>query len=263
MLRPCEQTIRDLQDELLETRLNIINMMPWEAYLSLSSYDSCKSRIETYQWPNAVASRLSELAKLLPPNIFGTSDRAYCPLCGAGSSRGYANGFAIPEGLRRHLVGWGDQECPVFAIAMRLARDAWHEKFHKQEEAEKRKMEARRRRETVYKTGPSQSPELIDKLSSWQRARRPDELAWAEKRLATLGFKIASDGSVKSYIDERDHFVVYADPRAKNRIGFSVYEKSVATGHNPPIISFSLLDSWKHDLPGKYQGRLPRVTEER
>jgi hypothetical protein len=233
--------------------------------MSLLSYHSCKSRMQTYQWPDAVAARISEIAKILPPSIFDTLDRAYCPLCGDGSSRGYANGFAIPEGLRRHLIGWGGQEhqCPVFAIAMQLAHDAWHEKFNKQEEAEKRKTKARRQRETLYKIGLSQSPELIDELPSWQSARNPEELAWAEKRLVTLGFKIVSDGSVKSYIDELDHFVVYADPRAKNRIGFSVYKKSIATGHNPPINSFSLLDGWKHDLLGKYQGRLPRMTGER
>jgi hypothetical protein len=71
-----EQPIRDLQNELEQTRSSVICMMPFDAQVILTSYNSCKTRVETYQWPNAVAFKLSDLATILPPSIFDTSDRA-------------------------------------------------------------------------------------------------------------------------------------------------------------------------------------------
>jgi hypothetical protein len=125
-----EPTIGHLQNELDQTRWSVIHMMPFEVQMILTSYHSCETRMEARQWPDVAASKLSELAKLLPPSIFDSSDRAYCPLCGDGSSWAYQTGFRLPEGLRRHLVGWGDrQPCPVFAIARRLAKEDWDERF--------------------------------------------------------------------------------------------------------------------------------------
>jgi hypothetical protein len=40
--------------------------------------------------------------------------RAYCPLCNGSSKQGYAKGFTVPEGLRRHLLGVRTaKQCPV------------------------------------------------------------------------------------------------------------------------------------------------------
>lgn len=150
MLVSSEQTIRDLQNELEQTRSSVIYMMPFEAQLILTSYDSCTTRVETYQWPNAVAFKLSDLATILPPSIFDTSDRAYCPLCRAGSSRPDEEGFRLPEGLRRHLVGWGDSyRCPVFTIARRIAKEDRDKRFHRVEDRAKAKILKRRKLETL------------------------------------------------------------------------------------------------------------------
>ena len=236
-------------------------MMPFEAQLILTSYDSCKTRIETHQWPYVVASKLSELAAILPPTIFDSSDRAYCPLCADGSSWAYQEGFRLPEGLRRHLVGWGDlQACPVFAIARRLAKEDWDERFHEGEERAKAKILKRKKYETLYKVGPSHEPELLDEGSSLlTKARTLVELARAEARLTNLGFRTTTVARVTSYIDERKQFVVYADPRRYGRISFWVYGKPIPNqGHHVLITTFNLRDNWKNDICGKYEARLPR-----
>jgi hypothetical protein len=265
MLTSTEQTIRHLQDELDQTRWSVIKMMPWEAQMILMSDHSCKTRKETHQWPNTAASKIIELAKILPPNIFDSSDRAYCPLCGGGSSRAYETGFRLPEGLRRHLVGWGDYEtCPVFAIAMRLANEDWDKKFHEAEERAKAHMLKRKNTETLYQVGSNQRPKLLDEGLFLTRARTLAELAWAEERLAKLGFLTTTEGRVRSYKDEREQFVVYADPRGYGRISFTVCSKSIAKrGRIQASGWFGLRDNWKNDIRGKYEARLPRPAEPR
>lgn len=256
-----EQTIRDLQNELEQTRSSVIRMMPFEAQLILMSYNSCKTRVETYQWPDTVASKLSDLATILPPSIFDSSDRAYCPLCGDGSSWAYQEGFRLPEGLRRHLVGWGDrQPCPVFAIARRLAKEDWDERFHEAEERAKAKILKRKKCETLYKVGPTHTLELLDAGTYFcARARSLAELAWAETRLSNLGFLTTTEARVRSYIDERREFVVYADPRRYGLISFAVYAKPIPKqDHIGSIATFNLSDNWKNDLRGKYEARLPQ-----
>jgi hypothetical protein len=215
------------------------------------------------------ADRINELAKPIPeksPFYFG--ERAYCPLCGGGSSWGrYESGFALPAGMRRHLLGWGsNRKCQVMEAAIELARDHWRECFHEsdmaEEQRERKLEEERRRTETLYQTAPDQT-KLINEGIGYQAAPRNEGgMAWAEERLAGLGFEAKTEGNVKSYTDEREDFIVYADLRSPKEISFRVYRKSFMKGKTPRVkykylISFSLPDEWKHDLCSKYESRLP------
>jgi len=104
-INPYEEKIKDLQNELDDTRYTVISLMPEEVKKVLRSYYSC-DRKETHLWSDRTAKKIIEFAKILSPEEGSYySERAYCPLCGDSSSSYDAVGFSIPEGLYRHLVG--------------------------------------------------------------------------------------------------------------------------------------------------------------
>ena len=144
MINPYEQTIQRLQDELSKARRTIIEVMPEEVQNILTSYYSCTSREDGYRWEGETADSLVALAQpMTPESPFLSSPRAYCPLCGRGTTVPYASRFTLPEGLRRHLLGRSGsvRQCDVMEVATRLARDYWHDKSHATEaeaEAERR-----------------------------------------------------------------------------------------------------------------------------
>jgi len=153
---------------------------------------------------------------------------------------------------------------------MGLAQEYWNEKFRPAEdaEAERKRVQVSQRRqvETLYCVEPAGKPELIDERLCGNAARDEPGLAWAESRLAELGFRVANNANVKSYVSEHTDFAVFADPRGKGEIRFAVYRKPLPTKpprngrHRTYVGSFSLLDSWKHDIQQKYQSRLDGVT---
>jgi hypothetical protein len=180
----------------------IINLMPKNVQEILRSYSGCQPRDETHSWTDDVAKKVIALAKVPPEESsrYGR-DRAYCPLCGDGSSSPYQRGFSVPEGLRRHLIGWGQtRQCDVTHAAEMLARPYWHEQFHATEVAERTEQQTavsqRRGTETLYRTAPDLEPKLIDGgLGFLSKPRNKTELVWAEQRLVSLGFQIATEGN--------------------------------------------------------------------
>jgi hypothetical protein len=217
---------------------------------------------------------LTELADVLPSNpVFLEHDRAYCPLCGAGNSGPYEDGFALPEGLRRHIVGWGNmRRCPVFEAAYRLAQDAWDRKFKEGEESAEEERQARisqrMQSETLYAVTPGEEAVLIDDRGyEWRPARDEVGLRWAEQRLSDLGFRIHVNGRVKSYIYEEDDLVVYADPRTLGELSFRVFKRPIPERsrigrrkHHDATRPFSIPDRWKHNLLDKFKANLAAVT---
>jgi hypothetical protein len=272
LVSPQEETIKRIKEELYEARRIIINLMPEEAQTVLNSYSSCASRKETYGWQYNTAEMIIALAKKLPPEGGSyLSDRAYCPLCGEGSSSPYESGFTFPEGLRRHLVGYGNMhQCNVMEAANRLAGEYWSDRFHAAEKAEqeqKQVLKAQRKiSEILYHIAPALAPQLIDEGFFYGTTpRNQSEFDWAEQRLADLGFQITCEANVKSYISEHENWDVYADPRANGEISFTVYRKPFPKQSRTPLIrrgvlnSFNLKDSWKHDIRGKYESRLAKA----
>lgn len=265
----AEDEIRRLKSDLFLARVAIIQLMPYETGQLLRGYYSCASRIEGHKWMEGVVDSLVAQAEgsARPPNKYGEK-RSMCPLCGRGSSSPYVEGYSLPEGLRRHLIGWGNTgRCMVMETVSNLARDYWSEEFAAAEQeariAARAIDEKRRKTETLYRVSPDQEPKLLDEESySWSPARAPGQLAWAEERLKSLGFHCLIERKIQSWVDERVDCVVYADVRQAGKLEFRVWRKplpkrmSSNSWHRCMAGSFYLLDSWKNGLPEKYTRRV-------
>jgi hypothetical protein len=259
-----EDQIRRLQNELDAARRAIIDVMPYEISERLGTYYRCGSRADTYDWQREVVDFIIDKAELLPERLsYCGVDRAYCPLCHRGSQGPYDEGFAIPEGLRRHLTGYGNtHQCQVMEAAFGLAHEYWNSTVEVAEEKKRDAAEAEkaRRKETeiLFKRGPNEEPALMDQrcwLGDQPRGR--EELQWAEDRLSQLGFNQVLEGRVKSYVTMYGECSIYADPREKKKITFYVYPDKVPKRRRYPahLGSFHLMDSWKHDLSRKFEER--------
>lgn len=261
--------VRRLEQEIDRLREDLLSLAPADCEALLHSYVSCETRQETCGWENMVAERIAAQAKPLPseldPAVWG--HRANCPLCRRGADNYYGEcGFKLPEGLRRHLIGFGrTHQCVVMRAAKNLARDYWHSKFHLQEQQEERdKQQLEKQRlatETIYVLAPNAAPVLLDSgAGSWRPARSSGEgdggLQWAEKRLAQLGFDVTSNGSARAYTrsfqqSERE-LVVYADPRHSGAISFRVFDLNArGTKRGKVLASFDIPDRWKNKLEEK------------
>jgi hypothetical protein len=263
--------IRRLESDLFMARCDIIHLAPEEFHELLGSYYSCSTRSETHSWEDVIAEKVIEkatpIADAVRPDIFG--ERAYCPLCRGGAQSFYADhrGFSLPEGLRRHLVGFGNtRHCPVMKAAKDLAWEAWNRSFAGKESTEadeaRQALQVRRKTETLYVIGPTLDGLLVDEsLSFWSKPRSQDgadfSLKWAEQRLFSLGFEIGIDGQRRSYTKTVKHedgeFVIYADPRQLGDIHFRVFDATVKRGKKAglALYSFNLRDAWKNNLPAK------------
>jgi len=123
-----ENDITYLREELARTRYTVIQLMPSRVREVLETSFDCRSTADLSKWQRDAADSLLELAEPWPSRgIEGgsLSPRARCPLCSGGSdSAAGADGFAIPEGLLRHLLGSHNANpCPVFEVATALCRE--------------------------------------------------------------------------------------------------------------------------------------------
>lgn len=260
-----EEVISSLEDQLYRARRSIISLVTEEGQKILWGYVDCESELDARRWRNIAAREIIQLAEANPKELFRYSNRGDCPLCKDGASVPYESGFKLPEGLRRHLIGWGNEnnQCRVFGAAMNLARDHWGDRFREKQAEEAASIATERRRsEILYKIDANKSPVLIDEGIRFD-FRSVDDMAWAEDRLLALGFEIRIDRNVKSYTSESDTFIAYADPRRKYHIEFSIYLKQFAQGRaEPPIGYFDFSDHWKNSIEQKYQNRLLKTIRE-
>lgn len=268
-----DEKLQALTNELWRARQAIIDLMPPAVAEVLSSYHCCTFE-QKGAWQTETVEKLIDAAETLPTSEspYFSERRARCPLCGSGSMSPYTEGFAVPEGLRRHLVGSGNAaQCEVMHAAAALARDYFREKFRAVEaarEAEKTaKKKLREATETLYRTGPSCLGKLVDDGIWFKEPRTADGLAWAEKRLLDLGFELVIDGRVRAYTKGGENWLVYADPRAVGMITFRLYRPSkrkTAKGKaswGPTPREFTIHDQWKNDLTGKFASRLAELLE--
>lgn len=260
--------IEKLKRELADAREAVIEMTPDKVRTVLHGYLRCESRADANRWSGTAVDTLIDAAEVIPGSgVF--SDRANCPLCGYGGQGPYVDGFTVPEGLRRHLTGWGRvSQCTVMATVMKLAREHWNRKFHEVELEEEKvkhvKLAARLNSETLYKVSPFGEPVLASS-DSLSEARNEADLAWAEERLKSLGFKVMNEGRVRTYLDEHADYVVYADPRMKGDIKFTVHKLPFKKRSRRTNLIFGgyfrLADSWKNELPQKYAKRLEEALK--
>jgi hypothetical protein len=267
-----ESPLDRLRHELYEARRAVLAMLPAPLEHLAEGFYGSQTWTELDAWERdfgeaviATAAVLSrEEGSILQP-------RAYCPVCRDGSSSPYDRGFALPEGLRRHLHGNGNTvQCLVTRAIFGLARDSRREKLeaHRTEEEREREAERRRRLETEisFRLSPDGTPQLRE--PRFQEMPRDDEsLAWAEARLQVLGFEIGQEGMVRSYTQDHPGVVVYADPRNEGSITFMIYRREQPKRRRrqslrPHSATFNLRDSIRNDLPGKYGERFAKAVHQ-
>ena len=131
-----ESEIRELQDALVSTvRNGRLRNLLW-------SYPG--GAVAPYVWAGDVIKEVlasTEPEKTSPGKrqrlasgsvaIYPDTARAPCPLCGGGresftmDSPDLEGTFSLPEGLRRHLEGYGNmRQCPVLKAVIAMARRA-------------------------------------------------------------------------------------------------------------------------------------------
>ena len=271
--------IKQLESDLYMAREDILHLAPEEFHDILKSHYSCQTRSETYRWLDTIAELISDRATPIPdlPGVEIFGERGYCPLCRGGAQSFYAHesGFRLPEGLRRHLVGYGNtRQCSVIAAAKTLARESWTSRFSEQEaeqQADAQRTKAQRlATETLYVIGPTDDAVLADEVS-WRPARPKEpetySITWAEQRLFSLGFQIGVDDRKRSYTktvqDAGGEFVIYADPRQLGEITFRVFDAAVKKGRKKGLSlhQFRLRDGWKNNLAEKIAEGVSAATE--
>lgn len=254
-----------LKKELRKARRALFDLMPENVQQILHSYRQCKSSEEGRFWRHKAINELVDIAEPLPPKTYASLGRGICPMCRRGPNSAYYEGFTLPEGLRRHLDGYGNtQMCDVFSVLLSDIGEKLHEMFDEADRIksiEKKEITNKRMAtEVLYKIGPESDPILIDDLFH-SKCRDNEELQFAEERIVKLGFTITNDDRVKSYSLDYGDVVVYADPRQQGRITFYVYiakwevAKKKKSARRPRQ-DFYIPDTWKHNIRDKYDTRL-------
>jgi hypothetical protein len=240
----------------------------------LIDYDLCHSRAEFGQWWFAVMDRIIGLASRAATSPGGWElERAACPFC-------RSPGWAVPEGLRRHLEGAGNTgRCDVASALRHRAARSLEQEFARADQAAAALDAARRRSEPSFLIHPLRAPELRDEgfAFRWEmeRPRDADQLTAAEERLRELGFAVEADGNVIAWTYRQEPYTVLADLRSAGRLRFCVYDgtriaaarrkggrrlESWASAFSVPLtVEFYLLDSWRNDIVGKFRTRLQQA----
>lgn len=133
MTKSKGEEVRKLKEKLYQAHLAIVELMPEELQDVLMSFYSCKTEKHAELWPRKMADQIVQLVKdEYESKTYKATGRAYCPLCRRGGSSPYDIGFAVPEGLRNHLLGHCNTiQCPVTKAAFELARESWRGRFDK------------------------------------------------------------------------------------------------------------------------------------
>jgi len=124
-----ENRTRALETDLDAAYRTILEMVPSEQLRdALKSYYPADPDVPGWAWREKLAQQVISAAVILPSGGSATVDRAYCPFCGQGASSPSDVGYALPEGLRRHLLGWGanSKNCEVMRAATSLANNYWN-----------------------------------------------------------------------------------------------------------------------------------------
>jgi hypothetical protein len=263
---PDSERIRRLESDLYMARSTVVNLMPERLAKVLTDYYHCQSRDDFWKWQQGAIEAVIQEA-VVDPEISHIIKRGWCPLCRRGSSGPYESGYALPEGLARHLEGRGNAaECPVTKAAFDMARDYLQDRFQKAGQDAEARLSERRRTEPLFLTNPNWSPRLAeDGIWAFRGVRGPEGMRGAEERLRQLGFIKEVSANVIAWQYSRDGWKVLADLRGATAIEFVVFRDPDQTegagsrsrrARNIEINSFAIQDAWKHEIPGKFAQRL-------
>lgn len=260
--------IRHLENELYRARRTIFDLLPPDITELAGSYYDLKTRHDAQQWEISLAEVVIRLAWPFAQETAYSEPRADCPLCKRGTLGPYGEGFKLPEGLRKHLLGEGNaHQCSVMHEVFELAKQAWLPKAREAEAAEaaqKATVErARRASEKLYQTQPRGEPELLDEHLGWSNGPRDQEsMKWAINRLEQLCFTFHEVNRVRRFTKDYGSVLVYADPRENGKITFRVFRKEEVENptsrrrSSPHYDPFYLQDSWKNELKKKLDDRV-------
>jgi len=256
-----EDKIRRLENDLHRTRRAIIHLLPPTVQEVAKDYYRIETRVDAAAWLEKIVELTTEIAWPYAQEEPYSGPRASCPLCKRGT-RSYMGeeGFLLPGGLRKHLLGEGNaHECDILAPVRELAEGHWRPRVEEAEARERSAKEAakerRRQTEEQFRVEPSGTPKLRDELYG-SEARDDESLAWAINRLSQLGFVETRDGIVRQFTKDCGSVIIFADPRERGRINFDVYRREQVEKpksrrrRTPHHSSFHLLDSWRNELPG-------------
>lgn len=249
--------LKRLREKLWQARHTVLELMPEPIRDAFSGYYDCKTEGDFHNWWRGALTKVADQAV---PRSNGWEDRAYCPLCGRGSSSPYDEGFKLPAGLDMHLYGDGRaNQCSVTREIYWLARDHVEPALEKAKEEETKRTEARRLTEPCILLGPGEEPRLMDEGFMYNGARDAEGIAWARSRLATLGFEACERGNAVSFSLRQGDLVIYADPREQKHIEFAVFRDEKRPKRRHSSRHFRLPDAWKNGLNGKFQAALTKA----
>lgn len=259
----AEQRLERLEEELYVAQRAVRARLPDPIRAFVDTYYTCATRADGFAWEHAFAREVIACAEILSEadgSFLGP--RAYCPLCGDGSSAPYSRGFAVPGGLARHVAGEGNTgRCDVAVTVLRHVRRHWAPRFREADAAaaaaEAAEREQRLATEPLYVVRAGGEPVLRSDGLRYNAEPRDDAgMAWAETRLADLGFPAVRDDRVTRYSRVVEGYVVYADPRHAGQITFEVAEPTPSPPPRrkrpPRTASFVIPDRWTRDLPVKF-----------
>lgn len=245
--------IEDLQNQLFEARRTILSLMPDAIQERVHTHYDITDRNDLSRWMRDLAKLALDLAEPRPESYL--QGRANCPLCGYAGGSIYPDGYALPEGLRRHLTGHGNAStCAVMCEIRMYVLEHHRERFEREAASKKAAslmlVADRRAKETLYLVSPYDDPVLLDEITIYS-PRPIEEMAWAEDRLIGLGFEIVIAGRVRSYIRRVPGATIYADPRRERNIDFLMLPDplpKVKRRSPRPGQRFTLQDRWKHHI---------------
>lgn len=147
------EEISRLREELYILRSDLIRLMPDEIAKALTDFRKCNSERDFNSWCSVAIETIIQSSK--KSAVASSDGRVHCPLCGAGttvitSTSQYEAGFTFPEGLKRHLEGFGNvRQCFITRAAFKKAFDCLKPIFEAEEKARKDELERRRQTEPV------------------------------------------------------------------------------------------------------------------
>jgi hypothetical protein len=220
--------LRDLERQVADLRHTVIDLAPerFRDLLQVCNH-SISSRRDCADWKREAIAAIVEQTEP-EPRLSMLDERSACPLCGSYGIT-CRSGFALPEGLRRHLVG--DRKarpCKVIQAAFNLVRDQHASQFEIAEQAEREEKERRLRSLPTVLIDPAKEPlTLFESESRWERLRSPEELVQADELLRKIGFVIEKENNVTAYkFMQGATIMVMANPREQGKVSFRIFKRS-------------------------------------